>query len=157
MNVSELFVRRPIATSLLMGAMGLFASWPTGPCGVRSADGRLPTISVSAKPAGRGPSHDGFDRGQPLERQFTGIAGIEEMTSSSTSGATTITLSFDLDRDIDGATVDVQTAIAAAIPLLPPSLTAPPQLRKTNPAEQPILAFVLTSNTLPNVGGDRLC
>jgi len=85
----------------------------------------------------------------PLERQFSTISGVEEMTSSNTAGATTVTLSFDLDRDIDGATVDVQTAIAAAMPLLPPTLSAPPSFRKTNPADQPILAMVLMSNTLP--------
>ena len=85
----------------------------------------------------------------PLERQFTTIAGLDSMTSSSSAGSTNITLQFDLDRDIDSAAVDVQTAIAAVMPLLPPGMPSPPSFRKNNPADQPILMLNLTSNTLP--------
>ena len=81
----------------------------------------------------------------PLERQFTTIAGLDAMTSSSGTGSTNITLQFDLDRDIDSAAVDVQTAIAAVMPLLPSGMPAPPSFRKFNPADQPILMLNLTS------------
>ena len=85
----------------------------------------------------------------PLERQFTTIAGLDSMTSQSGTGNTNITLQFDLDRDIDSAAVDVQTAIAAVMPLLPAGMPSPPSFRKKNPADQPILMLNLTSNTLP--------
>jgi len=85
----------------------------------------------------------------PLERQFTTIAGLDEMTSSSSSGSSNVTLQFDLNRDIDSAAVDVQTAIAAAMPLLPAGLPAPPSFRKFNPADFPILFLALTSETVP--------
>ena len=84
----------------------------------------------------------------PLERQFTTIAGVDEMTSRSGTGNTNVTLTFDLNRNIDSAVTDVQTAISAAMPLLPPTLTAPPSFRKQNPADQPILQINLTSDTL---------
>ena len=85
----------------------------------------------------------------PLERQFTTISGLDSMTSSSSTGNTNVTLQFDLDRDIDSAAVDVQTAIAAVMPLLPAGMPSPPSFRKNNPADQPILMLNLTSNTLP--------
>src|SRR5205085_1080225 len=84
----------------------------------------------------------------PLERQFTTISGVDEMTSSSGAGSSQVTLTFDLGRNIDSAVVDVQTAIAAALPLLPSTLTSPPSFRKQNPADMPILMLNLTSNTL---------
>src|SRR5262249_10356077 len=85
----------------------------------------------------------------PLERQFTTIAGLDSMVSRSQSGSTSVTLQFDLNRDIDSATVDVQTAIAAVMPLLPAGMPSPPSFPKNSPTAQPILMLNLTSNTLP--------
>src|SRR5579872_4154012 len=101
----------------------------------------FPTITVSAALPGADPSTMAATVASPLERQFSGIAGIDSMTSSSTLGSTAITLQFDIDRNIDGAAVDVQTAMAAAAPLLPPGLPAPPTFRKVNPADQAIFVI----------------
>src|ERR1700746_2681592 len=115
MNLSEIFIRRPIATSLLMLAIAMF-----GVIGYRALPVSdlpqvdYPTISVSASPPGRNPNTMASAVATPLERQFTTIAGVDSMISSSRQGSTNITLQFDLNRDIDGASVDVQTAIAAA-------------------------------------------
>src|SRR5215510_13434525 len=115
----------------------------------------FPTLNVSAGLPGGDPGTMGSSVASPLERQFTTIAGVDEMTSSSSAGNTSITLSFDLDRNIDSAIVDVQTAIAAAMPLLPPTLTSPPSFRKQNPADQPILMLNLTSSTLSMAAVDE--
>src|SRR5262249_22159915 len=114
MNISELFIRRPIATSLLMAAIALFGivayqSLPVSD--LPTVD--FPAVTVSASLPGADPATMGSTVASPLERQFTTIAGVDEMTSSSTQGNTNITMTFDLDRDIDSATVDVQTAIAS--------------------------------------------
>src|SRR6185312_3430837 len=85
----------------------------------------------------------------PLERQFTTIAGVDEMSSSSSTGSSNVTLQFSLDRDIDSAAVDVQTAIAAVMPLLPAGMPAPPSFRKFNPADSPIMFLGLTSDVVP--------
>src|SRR5579864_3083458 len=107
-----------------------------------------PTIYVGASLPGGDPAMMASAVASPLERQFTTIAGVDEMTSWSTTGGSYVTMTFDLDRNIDSAVVDVQTAIAAAMPLLPSTLTAPPSFRKTNPADQPILMLNLTSKTM---------
>src|SRR3974390_1526408 len=107
-----------------------------------------PTVNVNANLPGGDPQTMASTVASPLERQFTTIAGVDEMTSSSAAGNSGITMTFDLDRNIDSAVVDVQTAIAAAMPLLPSTLTAPPSFRKQNPADQPILMLNLTSNTM---------
>src|SRR5262245_23433836 len=108
-----------------------------------------PTLNVNAAlPAGdRGPMSSAG--ASPLERQFTTIAGLDSMTSRSSSGSSNVTLQFDLDRDIDSATVDVQTAIAAVMPLLPAGMPSAPSFRKNNPNDQPIITINLTSDTLP--------
>ena len=107
-----------------------------------------PTISVGTGLPGGDPGTMASAVASPLERQFTTIAGIEDMTSSSNTGNSNITMQFDLSRDIDTATVDVQTAIAAAMPLLPAGMPTPPSFRKVNPADEPILEVNLTSDTL---------
>jgi len=109
----------------------------------------FPTLTVSASLPGADPATMASAVATPLERQFTMIAGLEEMTSSSSTGNTQITLQFDLNRDLDGAAVDVQTAIAECGPLLPPGMPAPPSFRKFNPADQPIMMLALSAPTLP--------
>src|SRR3989442_7811409 len=108
-----------------------------------------PTLNVSASLPGADPGTMASSVASPLERQFTTIAGLDSMTSRSGSGSTNITLQFDLDRDIDSATVDVQTAIAAVMPLLPSGMPSAPSFRKNNPNDDPIVTINLTSNTLP--------
>src|SRR5215470_475500 len=109
----------------------------------------FPTLNVSAGLPGGDPGTMASSVASPLERQFTTIAGIDEMSSSSSTGNSNVTLQFDLDRNIDSAAVDVQTAIAAVLPLLPAGLPSPPSFRKFNPADQPIIYLGLTSETLP--------
>ena len=142
MNVSEIFIRRPIATSLLMAAIALFGvDRLSRAAGQRSAAGRLSRrINVSASLPGGDPDTMASSVATPLERQFTTIAGLDSMTSSQRHrAAPTSRCSSTSSRDIDSATVDVQTAIAAAMPLLPPGMPSPPSFRKQNPADQPIL------------------
>jgi HAE1 family hydrophobic/amphiphilic exporter-1 len=150
MNLSEIFIRRPIATSLLMAAIALFGvvAYRALPVSdLPQVD--YPTLNVSASLPGGDPGTMASSVASPLERQFTTIAGLDSMTSRSGSGSTNVTLQFDLDRDIDSATVDVQTAIAAVMPLLPAGMPSAPSFRKNNPNDQPIITINLTSNTLP--------
>src|SRR4029079_1720206 len=99
----------------------------------------FPTISVSASLRGASPETMASAVATPLEKQFATIAGIDTMTSTNTQGSTRITLQFDLNRDIDGAALDVQSAISASARRLPPEMTDPPSFRKVNPADSPIL------------------
>src|SRR5438094_2881664 len=108
-----------------------------------------PTLSVSASLPGASPATMASSVATPLERQFSAIAGVDSMTSVSTLGSTQVSLQFDLTRNIDGAAVDVVTAINAATPLLPPGMPSPPSFRKSNPADSPIIIMGLTSSTLP--------
>ena len=150
MNVSEWFIRRPVATSLLMAAialLGLLAYRLLPVSNLPNVD--FPTISVNASLPGGDPGTMSSAIASPLERQFTTIAGVDSMTSSSSTGSTGITLQFDLDRDIDGAAVDLQAAIAEVAPLLPPGMLAPPGFKKVNPADEPFLHLALTSRTIP--------
>src|SRR6267142_2105514 len=109
----------------------------------------FPTLNVGAGLPGGDPGTMASAVASPLERQFTTIAGLDSMTSSSSSGNSNVTLQFDLGRDIDSAAVDVQTAIAAVMPLLPAGMPAPPSFRKFNPADQPIMFLGLTSDVVP--------
>src|SRR5207249_6990264 len=134
-NISETFIRRPIATSLLMAAIALFGIVAYRALPISDLPSvEYPTINVGANLPGGDPVTMAASVASPLERQFTTIAGVDSMTSRSGSGSTNVTLQFDLGRDIDSATVDVQTAIAAVMPLLPSGMTSPPSFRKNNPA-----------------------
>jgi HAE1 family hydrophobic/amphiphilic exporter-1 len=149
MNLSEVFIRRPIATSLVMLAIAMFGviAYRALPVSdLPKVD--FPTLNVSASLPGADPATMASSVASPLERQFTTIAGIDEMTSTNSPGGTNVTLQFDLNRDIDSAAVDIQTAIAATMPLLPPGMLAPPSFRKSNPADQAVLAIGLASKTL---------
>jgi hydrophobe/amphiphile efflux-1 (HAE1) family protein len=149
-NVSELFIRRPIATSLLMAALAMvgIASYPLLPVApLPQVD--FPTIQVSAQLAGASADTIASTVAAPLERRFGQIAGITQMTSVSVLGSTNITLQFDLNRNIDAAAQDVQAAITAAGRQLPITLTTPPTYRKVNPADSPILILAAHSDTLP--------
>src|SRR6185437_6717898 len=148
--VTGLFIRRPIMTTLLMVAIvifGVFAYLALPVSDLPNVD--FPTIQVNAALPGASPETMASSVDTPLERQFTTIAGITQMTSSSQLGSTSITIQFDLSRNLDGAAVDVQSAIAAAGGQLPPNLPTPPTFKKVNPADSPILYVALSSTSLP--------
>jgi HAE1 family hydrophobic/amphiphilic exporter-1 len=150
LNISEPFIRHPIATSLLMVGLlfvGIVAypNLPVAP--LPQVD--FPTLQVSALLPGASPETMASSVAQPLETQFAQISGVSQMTSISTLGATAITLQFDLSRAIDGAASDVLEAINAAGGQLPKDLPTPPTFRKVNPADSPILLLAATSKSLP--------
>ena len=150
MQLSELCIRRPVMTTLLMAAFLIFGVIAYRALPVRelpSVD--FPTISVSASLPGASPETMAAAVATPLESQFSTIAGLDSMTSTSAQGSTSITLQFTLDRDIDAAAQDVQAAISAAQRRLPTDMPAPPSFRKVNPADSPIFYLVLQSRTLP--------
>ncbi len=148
-NFSEVFIRRPIATSLLMLGIALFGLVAYRALPVSDLPNvDYPTIQVSATLPGASPETMSSAVATPLERQFTTIAGLDSMTSTNGLGATSITLQFDLSRKMDGAEVDVQTAISEATPLLPPGMPSPPSFWKANPAEEPVIFLSITSPTL---------
>src|SRR5438067_2366230 len=150
MNFSELFIRRPVATSLLMLGVALFGVLAYRALPVSDLPNvDSPTLTVSASLPGADAATMASSVATPLERQFTSIAGLDYMVSVSSMGSTSVTLQFDLNRDIDGAQVDVETAIAACLPLLPPGMPNPPSFRKSNPGDFPILMLALSSPTLP--------
>ena len=156
MNISEPFIRRPVATSLLMSAVALigiaaFRLLPVAP--LPQVD--FPTIQVTATLAGAGPETMAASVATPLERQFGQIAGVTQMTSFSTLGATSITVQFDLHRNVDFAAQDVQAAITAASKTLPQSMTSPPTYKKLNPADAPILILAAHSKTMPLIRVDE--
>ncbi|MBV9778349.1 MAG: efflux RND transporter permease subunit, partial [Acidobacteriaceae bacterium] len=150
MSLSSPFIRRPVATALLTVAVGLagavaFRLLPVSP--LPQVD--FPTVSVSASLPGASPEIMASAVATPLERQFGRIAAVTEMTSSSSLGQTSITLQFDLNRNIDAAARDVEAAINAARGYLPADLPGNPTYRKVNPADSPIMIIALTSDTLP--------
>jgi multidrug efflux pump len=150
MNISAPFIQRPVGTTLLTIAVAMvgaiaFAVLPVAP--LPQVD--FPTISVSAGLPGASAQIMAASVATPLERQFSHIAGITEMTSSSQLGSTNVTLQFDLSRNIDGAARDVQAAINAARTYLPANLPSNPSYRKVNPADSPIMVISLTSDKYP--------
>jgi multidrug efflux pump len=150
MNISEPFIRRPIATALLMAAFAFagLVSYPFLPvAALPQVD--FPTIQVTAGLPGGSPETMAASVAAPLERQFGQIAGITQMTSVSTLSTTTIVLQFTLDRNIDGAAQDVQAAITAAARQLPLNLFPPPSYKKVNPADSPVLILSARSDVLP--------
>ncbi len=155
MNISKIFIERPVASSVLFvsilffGWLG-FVSLPVND--LPNVD--FPTINVTARLPGASPEVMANTVALPLEREFSRISGVDEMTSSSTSGNTRITLTFSLSRDIDSAAQDVQTAISQAIRRLPGDMPEPPTLRKLNPADAPVLILALSAKedvTLPKL------
>ncbi|MFJ2988483.1 efflux RND transporter permease subunit [Collimonas sp. NPDC087041] len=150
MSISAAFIKRPIGTTLLAIAIFLVgaAVWPLLPVApLPQVD--FPTIQVSANLPGGSPETMASSVAQPLERQFSLIAGLSQMTSSSSLGSSQITLQFDLNRNIDAAALDVQAAITAASGQLPANLPSPPTFRKVNPADSPIMVMSVQSDALP--------
>ncbi|MBI2838193.1 MAG: efflux RND transporter permease subunit [Acidobacteria bacterium] len=149
MNLSELFIRRPIMTTLVMGGIlgfGIMGYRALPVSDLPNVD--FPTINVSAILPGASPETMASAVATPLEKQFSTIAGLDTMTSSSSQGATSVTLQFSLDRDIDAAAQDVQAAITKTMNQLPRDIL-PPSYQKVNPADSPIQYIALTSPTLP--------
>jgi len=150
MNISRIFILRPIMTTLVMVSIlivGLVAYRALPVSELPTVD--FPTIRVSAQLAGASPETMSSAVATVLEREFATISGIDSMTSTSAMGVTQVTIQFNLNRDIDAAAQDVQTAIAAATRHLPQNMTAAPAYRKVNPAESPILYLAMSSPTLP--------
>jgi len=150
MNISEIFIRRPVMTCLVMIAILLFGALGYRQLAVSDLPNvDFPTIQVTAALPGASPETMASSVATPLEKQFTTIAGLDSLTSTSSLGNAQITLQFALSRNIDSAALDVQTAIAAAANQLPSDLPSPPTFRKVNPADQAIFALAVTSPTLP--------
>lgn len=150
MNITELFIRRPIMTTLVMVALFIFGLMSYNLLPVSDLPNvDFPTIQVSASLPGASPETMAASVATPLEQQFSSIAGVDNMSSSSSLGSTQITLQFDLNRSIDAAGQDVQAAISKATRQLPTNMPSPPSYRKVNPADQPILYISMTSPLLP--------
>ncbi|HUL16052.1 MAG TPA: efflux RND transporter permease subunit [Terriglobales bacterium] len=150
MQIAENFIKRPVMTCLVMAAVlifGIVAYRDLAVSDLPNVD--FPTITVSANLSGASPETMASSIATPLEKQFTTIAGLDSMTSTSALGTTQITLQFNLSRNIDGAAQDVQAAITAAANQLPPNMPTPPTFRKVNPADSPVLFLAATSPTLP--------
>ncbi|MGE0604207.1 MAG: efflux RND transporter permease subunit, partial [Xanthobacteraceae bacterium] len=150
MSFFELCIRRPVLTTLLMVSIimaGVFGYRLLPVSALPRVD--FPTINISASLPGANPEIMAATVATPIERQLATIAGITSMTSSSTTGSTSITIQFDLNRDIDAAALDVQSALSVAQRNLPTEMTVPPSFRKVNPADAPVLFLSFTSDTLP--------
>src|SRR6266852_562161 len=150
MNIAAIFIRRPVMTTLVMLAILLFGAMAYRKLPVSDLPNvDFPTIQVSANLPGANPETMASSVATPLERQFSTIAGLDSMISSSTLGTTSIPLQFPLSRNLDAAAQDVQAAIAAAARQLPPNMPAPPSYNKVNPADQPVLFLAINSDTMP--------
>src|SRR5512136_3423860 len=156
MNFAEPFIRRPVATTLIVVSILIF-----GVMGYRLlpvSDLPLvdfPTVQVNANLPGASPETMAASVATPLEKQFSTIAGVTSISSSNSQGNTSITLQFDLSRSIDAAAQDVQSMIARAQRSLPPGMPSPPSFQKVNPADTPVLFLTLSSPTLPLSQLDR--
>src|SRR2546426_11963665 len=150
MNVTEIFIRRPVMTTLVMLGIVIF-----GVAGYRALpvsdlpNVDFPTIQVNAQLPGASPETIAASVATPLERQFTTIPGLDSMTSNSVRGSTSVTLQFSLERPLDSAAQDVQAAIAVVTRRLPVGMPFPPTLQQVHPADMPILFLALNSPTLP--------
>ena len=150
MNIASIFIKRPVMTTLVMLAILLFGIMAYRQLPVSDLPNvDFPTIQVSASLPGASPETMASAVATPLERQFSTISGLDSMTSASYLGSTSITLQFNLSRNIDAAAQDVASAIAAAARQLPPNMPAPPSYNKVNPADQPVFFLALTSDTMP--------
>ncbi|MDA8138180.1 MAG: efflux RND transporter permease subunit [Desulfobacteraceae bacterium] len=150
MNISEPFIRRPVMTTLVMAGLLIFGVLAYRMLPVSELPNvDFPTLQVSAALPGASPETMASSVATPLEREFSTIAGLDSMTSTSAQGITQITLQFSLDRELDGAAQDVMAAISRAQKLLPPEMPNPPSFQKVNPADQPILYVALSSKLLP--------
>ena len=149
MNITEVFIKRPVMTALVMIGIILF-----GIAGYRALpvsdlpNVDFPTIQVNASLPGASPETMASAVATPLERQFATVAGIDSMTSSSGIGSTSVTIQFTLERSIDGAAADVQSAVAAVLRKLPPGMPAPPTVQKVNPADQPVVFMTMSAPTM---------
>src|SRR5713226_414173 len=150
MNISETCIRRPVMTTLITASLivfGIFGYRLLSVAALPAVD--FPTIQITATLPGASPETMGASVAGPIERQLSTIAGITSITSTSSLGITTIIIQFDLNRNIDGAALDVQTALTVAARRLPVEMTIPPYFRKVNPGDFPILYISLVSPTLP--------
>src|SRR5690242_2105096 len=148
-GISEPFIKRPIMTTLVMAAIlifGIFAYRLLPVSDLPNVD--FPTIHVYASLPGASPDTMASSVATPLEKQFSTIAGVDSITSTNSLGSTNITIQFTLSRKMDGAALDVQSAITAAGGQLPPQMPTPPTFQKVNPADQPIIYLALSSPTL---------
>src|SRR3954468_21119744 len=150
MNLSELFIKRPIMTTLIMLGISVFGVMsyrllPVSDLPVID----FPTIQVQGSLPGASPETVASSVALPLEKQFSSIAGLNSINSTSSLGSTNITLQFDLDRNIDAAAQDVQSMIAKTMRQLPPQMPTPPSYQKVNPGDQPVMFLVLHSQQLP--------
>src|ERR1043165_5721359 len=145
MNIAELFIKRPVMTTLVMLAILLFGVMAYRQLPVSDLPNvDFPTIQVSASLPGASPETMASSVARPLESEFSTIAGIDSMSSVSIQGSSQITITFVLDRNIDAASQDIQAAISRASARLPPEMPSPPSYKKVNPADQPILFLAVT-------------
>src|SRR6188474_383350 len=150
MGISEACIRRPVMTTLITASLIVFGAFAYRLLSVSALPAvDFPTIAITATLPGASPETMAASVASPIERQLSTIAGISALTSTSSLGATTITVQFDLNRNIDGASLDVQTALTIAARRLPVEMTTPPFFRKVNPGDFPVLYFSLRSDTMP--------
>src|SRR5947209_17355117 len=150
MSISETCIRRPVLTSLVTASilvLGIFAYRLLSVAALPAVD--FPTLAITATLPGASAETMAASVAAPIERQLSPIAGITSLTSSSSLGITSITIQFELNRNIDGAALDVQTALTVAARKLPVEMTIPPSFRKVNPGDFPVMYISLVSATLP--------